>query len=457
MRLRNRIGRLIGDGVARDVIRLVSGTLAGRLIAIAAMPIITRLYSPADFALLATYLGIISLVSVAACLRLDIAIPVAKEQEDAANLLVLSLLASGTFSLLALGLVLIMPGKLAGLLGQPLIAPWLWLVPVGILFSSSYSALQWWATRAKRFGSIAITRITQAAMGAFTTLSLGFAGLAPFGLLLGNLLNASAGSLRLLLDMLRRDRGILALPSSTGLLATLRRYRRFPLFSMPEALVNTAGLQLPVLMIAALAGREAGYLLLAQQVMAIPMSLLGSSVAQVYVSRSPQKLSEGRLTEFTLETMSRLAAVALGPVILLGCVAPFAFVHIFGAEWARSGEIMRWMAPWMALQFITSPVSTVMLVTNRLPTMLALTSFGLLSRLGMTVTFLALSPDLAVAGLIAGSIVHYSVVFIVVTATAGFVRRHYVALGASLFRAKSALYIVPICAAYVLTLLGSFR
>lgn len=455
MKLTERIRRRIGDGMARDVIRLVSGTLTGRVIAVAAMPVITRLYSPADFALLATYLGVVSLVSVIACLRLDIAIPVARDHADATHLLVLALLSAGTVSLLGFGVVVAIPDTLASLLGQPDIAPWLWLVPLGILASSCYSALQWWATRAKRFGSIAITRITQAVMGAVTTLSLGFAGLAPLGLLLGNLFNSSAGSVRLLVDALRRDRESLALPTPAGLLATLRRYARFPLLSTPEALIGTAGLQLPVLMIAAFAGREAGFLLLAQQVMAIPMSLLGSSIGQVYVSRAPEKLTEGALAEFTAQTMGRLAAIALGPVILLGCVAPFVFTAVFGPDWARSGEIMRWMSPWMALQFMTAPVSTVMLVTNRQHVLLALTAFGLVSRLGMTAAFFAVGPEHAITGLIVGSVIYYATMFLVASATAGFRLHHYATLARGLLAGKTALYVVPSCAVYVLTLFWS--
>lgn len=456
MRLRESIGRLVGEGVGRDLLRLVSGTLAGRAIAVAAMPIITRLYTPADFALLATYLGLVSLVSVAACLRLDVAIPVAKAEEDAAHLLVLALLVAGTISLFALGLAMAVPGELAALLGQPDIAPWLWLVPVGVLLASFYSTLQWSATRARRFGNIAITRVTQALLGSATSVALGVSGVAPLGLLLGNLLNSSAGSMHLLFDLLRRDRESFALPSLKGLLSTLGRYRRFPVFSAPEALVNMAGMQVPVLMIAALVGHEAGHLLLAQQVMAIPMSLLGSSIAQVYVSRAPERLIEGTLAEFTLQTMSRLAAIALGPVVLLGCVAPFVFVAVFGAEWARSGEIMQWMVPWVALQFVASPVSSALLITNRQPAMLALTSFGLLSRLGMTWAFFAIAPDLAVAGLVVGSAIYYLAVFLFASWAAGFGRRHYAALIGNLLRARTALYVVPICALYVLTFFWSF-
>jgi O-antigen/teichoic acid export membrane protein len=453
MRVREGIGRLVGDGVGRDLVRLVSGTLAGRVIAVAAMPMITRLYSPADFALLATYLSLVSLVSVAACLRLDVAIPVAKADEDAAHLLVLALLVAGTVSLLALGLAMAVPGEVAALLGQPDIAPWLWLVPVGVLLASSYSTLQWWATRARRFGSIAITRVTQALFGSATSVALGVAGVAPLGLLLGNVLNASAGSLRLLVDLRRQDVSAFTRLSPAGLLATLGRYRRFPIFSTPEALINVAGLQLPILLIAAFLGHEAGFLLLAQQVMALPMSLLGSSISQVYMSRAPEKLANGQLAEFTLETLSRLAAIALGPVVLLALVAPFVFTVIFGSDWTRSGQIMLWMAPWMALQFIASPISTVLLVTNRQPTLLLLTTIGLVLRAGLVAIGLALGGDYPVIGLVVGSTGYYFVFLVVSSRVAGFEAGHYRRLARAVFLSRSSLLIVPICLAYAVSYL----
>ena len=58
----------------------------------------------------------------------------------------------------------------------------------------------------RRFGSIAITRLTQAAIGVATMLGLGWAAVAPFGLLFGSMLSASAGSVRLGRDALRAER-----------------------------------------------------------------------------------------------------------------------------------------------------------------------------------------------------------------------------------------------------------
>ncbi len=379
--LRSRLaGSFLGD-----VVKLSFGTLAGRVIALAALPLATRLYSPTDFALLAVYLSIVNTIAVAACLRLEIAIPLAEDDTDVANLLALALLSLSGVVTITLVLALLIPNRVAGWLGNPEITPYLWLAPLGIAFAGSYSALQFWTTRRRRFGSIARTRVSQAIAGVGTMLALGWAGIAPLGLLLGNMLNIGSGGFGLAALAWRKDRTKLRDIRLSALGDTFLRHRRYPLYSAPDALLNIAGVQVPVLIIAAQGGGEAGFLLLAMQIMTAPMTLLGGSISQVFMSRAPDEYRAGNLAPFTLSIMRRLVMVGVGPLILVGALAPIVFPWIFGFNWARAGEIVTWLVPWMALQFIASPVSMVMYVVGRQRAMLALTTFGSVTRIAAVI------------------------------------------------------------------------
>jgi O-antigen/teichoic acid export membrane protein len=402
----------------RDVLKLSFGTLGGRLIALAALPVVTRLYSPDDFSLLAVYLAVVSTVAVAACLRLEIAIPLAENDDDAANLLALALTGLGLVSAIALGLALVMPERLAAMLGKPQIAPYLWLVPLGIALAGTYSAFQFWTTRARRFGSIARTRVGQAATGVSVMLALGWAGVTPLGLLLGNMLNIGSGGFSLGLRALRNDREKLRAISPPRMKQTLRHYRRYPVYSTPEALFNIAGVQVPILLIAAHAGAEAGFLLLAMQVMTAPMTLLGSSISQVYMSRAPEALREGRLAPFTLSIMRRLLLVGAGPLIFAGAIAPALFPLIFGAEWARAGQLVPWLVPWMLAQFIVSPVSMVLPTVNRQNWAMVLQFTGLTIRCAAVLGAISTRPSWIVPTFAVASGVFYLIyILVVITAS----------------------------------------
>ena len=72
---------------ARNVGVLAGGIAAAQAIGIVALPLVTRLYAPPDFSVLAVYSSILGIAAGVACVRLDIAIPLSKSDGDAANLL----------------------------------------------------------------------------------------------------------------------------------------------------------------------------------------------------------------------------------------------------------------------------------------------------------------------------------------------------------------------------------
>lgn len=379
--IRARIGGR--HGFVHSVGTLAGGTAFAQAIGILALPIVTRLYTPAEFSVLAVYASLLAIFSVAACLRLEIAIPMPERDEDAASLFALALCSSAVIAALLGVVFLLFPQWIAARLGVPVIETYLWMVPLGIWVASSYAAVQHWSTRKKKFSRIARTRMAQALGGAGTQVGAGLAGVGPFGLLLGHMISGGVGVFALARDAWREDGHALRSVRRQSMRDMLRQYSRFPKYSTMEALANSVGIQVPVIIIAALAiGPEAGYLMLATRVMAAPMGLIGGAVGQVYLSRAPEELRSGRLGDFTSQVLGGLSKSGVGPLLFAGIVAAPVFTIVFGVEWRRAGELVGWMTPWFVLQFLSSPVSMVMHVTNRQRMMLLVTVLGLSIRLG---------------------------------------------------------------------------
>jgi O-antigen/teichoic acid export membrane protein len=255
----------------------------------------------------------------------------------------------------------------------------------------------------RRFGIIARTRVVQAVTGVVTMLGLGWLGLAPIGLLLGNMLTLGSGGVSLAAQALRHDRTRLQAISPAAMRQTLSKYRRYPVFSTPEALANVAGMQVPVLMIASVSGPEAGQLFLAMQVMAAPLALIGAAVGQVYASRASEELRNGTLHRFTLTMMKRLFLIGIVPITLAAALSPFLFTLVFGAEWQRAGVIVAWIAPWMLAQLVVSPVSIALHATGNQAVALTLQVSGLILRVGAvavlpSVLDIGLSESYALSG-----------------------------------------------------------
>ena len=408
--------RALGNtGFVRSVAILIGGTAFAQAIGVLVLPFITRLYTPADFNTLAVFSSILSIISVAACLRLEIAIPLPEADEDAANLLALALCASSIVAAFVALSVYIFPTQISELLTSPALQPYLWLVPVGIWVASAYAAVQFWATRKKRFAEIAKTRMTQALGGAAVQVGLGWAGVAPLGLLLGQIFNSGAALFGLSRSLLRQDKSSMRSVSWHGMVQALKNFQRFPKYSTFEALFNSAGIPLAVSVIAAMTvGPEAGYLLLATRAMGAPVGLLAGAIAQVYLSRAPDELRAGRLPIFTLQIVTGLAKSGVGPLVFAGMVAPLVFPVVFGEVWLRAGEMVAWMTPWFVMQLLASPISMTLHVTGNQGAALGLQLFGLVLRVGSVLLSKLWFPSYLVETYLVSGFFFYLVYFFLV-------------------------------------------
>lgn len=377
----------------RNVTMLSSSTLFAQGLSMLALPLLTRLYGPEGFDLLAVYVAAIGILGVVAALRYNLAIPIAERDDDAMALLAVALTSITVVSLLLCIPVIFWPEASVQLLGQTDLLPYLWMIPAGVFAAGSYDALQYWTTRRRDFGLITRTRVTRAVGGVATQAGIGAISSSPFGLLFGHMIYGGLGAAALVERMFRRDRDILGDVTTLRMREQMRAFSSYPKYSVPEALFNVAGIQVPLLLIAAnSAGSEAGFLFLAMTVMGAPMALVGSSVAQVYIAEAPDRLREGTLVPFTLKTMWALTKVA-GPLLLLtGIVSPFVFPIIFGADWSHAGTLMAWMVPWFILQLASSPMSVVLYIVGKFRLAMILQFAGFAIRVGSVLVAISIAP-----------------------------------------------------------------
>lgn len=54
------------------------------------------------------------------------------------------------------------------------------------------------------------------------------------------------------------------------------------------------------------------------------------------------------------------------PAVLIFIAGPELFSFIFGENWRLAGEFARWMTPWLYLHFISSPLSMIFAVTEKM-------------------------------------------------------------------------------------------
>lgn len=423
------VTNLRGDSFLSVAGVLVGGAASAQLIAVLALPLLTRLYSAEDFSVLAIYVAILTLIGSVVCMRLETAIPLPQDDDEALRLLILALLSviGVTF---VLGLVVTILGKsFAQSIGRSEIIPYMWLVPIGAAMMGTYSAFQYMAMRQKAFGLIARTRLTQALTGLGAQLGLGLLGLAPIGLLIGHALMSGAGVIVLATRAISRAALRAEMITPSRLRGTLKTYKKFPQYSVAEELANNAGIQLPIVLIGIfLAGPEAGFLFMAMRVIGMPLAVVGGAVSQVYYANAAEFLREGRLAEETVRIVHRLSNWIVLPLVFLGPFAPKLFHMAFGPEWERAGTLLVWMLPWYVFRLISSPISMVMHVKMRQPLMLALTLAGFLIRVAPLSIVLVYRPEFASVAYALTSAIFYACLAIIYMGVAGVSSKNIIAL-----------------------------
>lgn len=356
------------QGFRLKVAQVAGGTAISQGMLILASPVLTRLYSPADFGVLAVYLSLVSVLVIVASLRYEFALPIPEEDGDAIHLLALCLaLVALTTSLAAVALLFARERVLAWM-GAPGLGPFLWLVPVSILGAGLYQVFNCWAIRKGRYGRIARTKVTQGLTTLSLQLAVGAMSGGPVGLLVGDAAGRTNGTRTLAMLDWRDDWRLLRAVTWPGIWKAALRYRRFPLLSSSTALMNTLNLRLPALLLAIHYGPAvAGGFILAQRVFALPSSVIGESVAQVYFGAFAKMSYQGPagLMGLFQGTVKRMLALAL-PLMLLSSLAGWLlFPVLFGAAWQEAGLFVVAIAPMAMAQFGLACADSSLLVLER--------------------------------------------------------------------------------------------
>ncbi|KAF0279731.1 oligosaccharide flippase family protein [Spiribacter aquaticus] len=393
-RLGNAARRLLPKNrFIRSVSILAGGTAAGQIIVVAASPVLTRLYSPEDFGLLAVFASLLGILGVVASLRFELAIPLPESDDEAASLTVLSLLVVVGMALLATAIVIPWRAPIAAAVNAPLLEDYIWLLPLGLFLMGVYQVFNYWAIRTKSYPAIARTKLTQAV--SMIAVQIGGYALGPVSLLLGRAFGQAAGTSTLgsLAFVSRRE--AFRKVTLSGVYKAAARYCNFPLYSSWAGLLNAGGSQIPPILFSAFySAGAAGLYILAHRVIAMPMTLVGSAIADVFMPNAIDAVREARLRDSVASLQRQLAWIALPPAALLFVAAPEAFRVAFGADWEQAGYMIRWLTPMLVLQFVVSPLSRIFVVLQRQRLSLLLQANLFLLRLGCFVLIWFFSPDL---------------------------------------------------------------
>lgn len=373
-----RILRVLNSTTNRNVATLVGATALAQVIQLLATPILTRIYSPVFFAPFQVFASLASVLAVVATLRYEMAIVIADNEKHAR---VLMTIAAGIATLIALlsGLALIIADS-TGFIS----AGWIFIagIPAYVLASGLQQSGNNWSIRNGTFHRNVAARIAGSVTQASVGLILGGLGFLSSGLMLSMISAQFVAAGLLIRNAIESPRKWVASLRSSDGKVLLREYNKFPRFNTPHALLDVLqdhgivflfGIFFP--------GSLLAFYGQAFRLLKAPVGFVGSAIHQVFFPDFTRRWQAGDDLRPVVRKFY-LTLFFLG-LPFFGTLAWFSvpvFTWFLGAEWSGVGEVAAILMPWLFLNFIASPLSSLPIIASSQGTAVFLASMEFVLR-----------------------------------------------------------------------------
>jgi O-antigen/teichoic acid export membrane protein len=359
--IQHRLRQLFPGEFYRNIAGLFTGIFAARIIPALFAFLIARLYIPDQFGEFVLYFSIASLLSVFVNGGYEGAVILAESDAQRHRIFRFSLRNNLLINLLTFAGIL---GFLA-LRGKNM--GWnvmLLLVPFYAFFFGGLQMIRNYFISHQNFRKLAWLEITRALLtGIFQSL---FFILPETGLFLGVVL-AQIVTFLIFSSGIKFASGFRLFRCSSFELALAKRFRNFPLFSLPSEFFNYLSQQLPVFLIKPFFGSiNLGLYSFSHRYLSVPVQLTSISIGSVYIERARAlKENHDSLAGLTYSLFKKQVWISLIPFTVLALWGKPIFGFLFGNEWEYSGFLAQILSPWLLTVFISSPLSTILIAREK--------------------------------------------------------------------------------------------
>ncbi len=345
----------------------MSGTGFAHLLGIAVYPVLTRIYTPDEIGLFATYIAFFSIYAAVATLRYEYATLIPRSEHAANNITFLAGFILLCSSLLLMLLLLLFGDFFVSSLNMQKLGGLIYLLPATVFCYSAFMIMTFSMNRHKAYGGIATGKITASSSIATFQIGLGLLQLREAGLILGKVAGDSAGLIWILWRRAKLSASVRAGVTPHRMMAMARRYRNFPKFNAPHALTTTVSNNFPVLLFNTFIGEAvAGFYAIAHKICYSPVQVIGQATYQVFGRRVAEKYGEKEaIIPFFKSTLLLLAGVGFLPFLVLFIISPMLFAWLLGPGWEMTGEFVQILTPFIFLVFVVSPFHFIPLMLDR--------------------------------------------------------------------------------------------
>ncbi|MEI7475166.1 MAG: oligosaccharide flippase family protein [bacterium] len=343
----------------QNVIKLVTGTAISQFLVIISTPLLTRIFSPADFGIYGLFASISGIFIVILNAGYEQAILLPEKEEDAINLLAFSAAFSVAFSLLIFLIIILFNSLLTSMIGIKDFQLLLYLIPISNIVKGFNQSQIYWCNRKKQFARISKNRIMAAIVLTFFSLLFGYLKYKAYGLIFAFILSDIISSLFLLYSFCKEDFAKLKFISIKNMITQIKQFSAFPKYNIWSSFINSFSLNLPTIMFSGLFNPSvAGYYSASYKFITMPVSLVAGSFSQVFFQKaSEERNNPVNIEKLSYETYKKLLSIGIIPFSIILGFGDLIFSYALGSKWLIAGQYSQILSVFFLLILVSSPLS----------------------------------------------------------------------------------------------------
>ncbi|WP_343859614.1 lipopolysaccharide biosynthesis protein [Aliiglaciecola litoralis] len=381
--IRNKIKHILGNETNSSILTLLSGSTLSSLIALAMLPVITRIYSPETLGVFYFAVSLSLTISPAIAFRYEMAVVLSKARTAANNVWFLSLFLI-TINTLFLSLLVL----LSTLLDYKLLGQSSSIIAIAVIFTflNGVTLLnQQMLASFADFSRIAQNNLAKTASYSILAVILGYLS-NSFEMLA--LAHATAMVLVIYLALKGKWKLINVRISRLRIKYAAKRFDKFPKINTLSVFLNNLSLYLPVFMITKFFTLEdVGFFMLATRIVEVPYRVLMDSFRGVYYKHASHAFHANELKASYLSMLKKLIIVGLPVTLGLFVFSELLIVTLFSEEWKRAIPFIYLLLGFKFFQLLYNPLASTLVILEKQHFILILVTVSLVFRFFIMLIF----------------------------------------------------------------------
>ncbi|MBP6793481.1 MAG: oligosaccharide flippase family protein [Saprospiraceae bacterium] len=354
----------------KNILSVFTANTIAQFLPLISAPILTRIYTPADYGVLGVIMSITGLLGVFITLSYSNAIIISDSDPEVDHIIGLCLKLILLITVISMLILIFFRQAIARQYQVLDYSYWFYIIPVLLFLNGMNNMLASLVTRWKYFKALSINKVIMAVTGAVLSIGSGLIFRNTTGLLLSFFVSIGLSNV-LLLILLRKNKKLqpISFYLNFNTKNVVNKYRDFPQYVLPAEFINSFSNQIPIFMLSSASTSPqtaVGHYNMSNRILGLPIGLISTSIGDVFKQRAANDYNEaGDCRPIFVKTFKALLITSLFPFAILIFFGSDIFAIVFGEKWRGAGHYSQILGIMFFFRFIISPLTYVFYIARK--------------------------------------------------------------------------------------------